>query len=277
MSYLGYLIPIALVIIFFSIMYLIAEAKHNYGLIDIGWGLSFVINAWATLVVSSLIRGAFPSIPAIVVAISVTIWGFRLAYYIFKRNWGKPEDYRYVKMRNNLADKKFPKLTAYLKIFMSQALLSIVVSAAILVTINNVPYANSGLVYGLTIAGGALWLVGFFFESVGDAQLRRFIANPANRGKIMDRGLWGLTRHPNYFGESLMWFGISVVSLSVTYGYLGFISYLVITFLLLFVSGVPLLEKAFLNRPGFAEYAQRVSIFIPWFPKKKVEKKTEEK
>ncbi|HOC80867.1 MAG TPA: DUF1295 domain-containing protein [Bacilli bacterium] len=269
MQILGYILPPVLVVIFFTIAYFVAEAKKNYGYIDIVWGASFVVNAWSAIIVTSLINMTWPSIPAIVVTVAVTIWGLRLSTYLFKRNWNKPEDYRYVTMRNNLVGKKHPKLLAYSKIFMSQAGLSILVSTVILVTLNGVAHTNDWLVYGFTIAGGFLWLVGFFFESVGDAQLRSFIRKPENRGKIMDQGLWGITRHPNYFGESLMWFGLGVVGLSVAYGYIGFISYIVITSLLLFVSGVPLLEKAFKDRPGFAEYASRVSIFIPWFPKKK--------
>lgn len=269
MAILGYVLPLVAVVIFFTVMYFLAEAKKNYGLIDIGWGASFVLNAWLALLISSLVNGAWPSLPAIVVTVAATIWGLRLSLYLLKRNWNKPEDYRYVKMRENLQGRKHPKLLAFFKIFMSQALLSILVSTVLIVTINGTPLVNNGLVLGFTIGGAVLWIIGFLFESVGDAQLRRFIAKPENRGKIMDQGLWGWTRHPNYFGESLMWFALGVVGLSVTFGYIGFLSYLLITTLLLFVSGVPLLEKAFKDRPGFAEYASRVSIFIPWFPKKK--------
>ena len=269
MAILGYVLPPVLVVLFFTITYFVAEAKKNYGYIDIVWGASFVISAWSALVITSLVNMAWPSIPTIVVAVAVTIWGLRLSTYLFKRNWNKPEDYRYVTMRNNLVGKKHPKLLAFIKIFMSQAGLSIIISTVILVTLNGAVLASNLLVYSFVIAGGLLWIIGFFFESVGDAQLRSFIRNPENRGKIMDQGLWGITRHPNYFGESLMWFGLGVVSLAVTYGYIGFISYVIITSLLLFVSGIPLLEKAFKDRPGFAEYASRVSIFIPWFPKKK--------
>ncbi|NCA80441.1 MAG: DUF1295 domain-containing protein [Sphingobacteriia bacterium] len=268
MVILGYVLPLVVVVIFFTITYFVAEAKKNYGYIDIVWGASFVVNAWFALLISSLVNNAWPSVPAIVVTVAVTIWGMRLSSYLFKRNWNKSEDYRYVTMRNNLVGKKYPRLTAFLKIFMSQAGLSILVSTVLIVTINGVVLANDWLVYSLTIAGGILWIIGFIFESLGDAQLRSFISKPENRGKIMDQGLWAYTRHPNYFGESLMWFGLGVVGLSVAYGYIGFVSYLLITTLLLFVSGIPLLEKAFKDRPGFAEYAKRVSVFIPWFPKK---------
>ena len=217
MAILGYVLPPVLVILFFTITYFVAEAKKNYGYIDIVWGASFVISAWSALAITSLVNMAWPSIPAIVVAVAVTIWGLRLSTYLFKRNWNKPEDYRYVTMRNNLAGKKHPKLLAFIKIFMSQAGLSILISTVILVTLNGVVLANDWLVYIFVIAGGLLWIIGFFFESVGDAQLRSFIRKPENRGKIMDRGLWGITRHPNYFGESLMWFGLSVVALAVAY------------------------------------------------------------
>ncbi|MDD3099290.1 MAG: DUF1295 domain-containing protein, partial [Bacilli bacterium] len=138
MAILGYVLPPVLVILFFTITYFVAETKKNYGYIDIVWGASFVISAWSALAITSLVNMAWPSIPAIVVAVAVTIWGLRLSTYLFKRNWNKPEDYRYVTMRNNLAGKKHPKLLAFIKIFMSQAGLSILISTVILVTLNGV-------------------------------------------------------------------------------------------------------------------------------------------
>ncbi|MDD3207643.1 MAG: DUF1295 domain-containing protein, partial [Bacilli bacterium] len=185
---LGYILPPILVVLFFALTYLIAEKKKNYGYIDIVWGASFVVNAWSTILISSLVKNAWPSIPAIVITIAVTIWGMRLSSYLFKRNWNRPEDYRYVKMRENLVGRKYPRLLAFLKIFMSQAFLSILVSTVIIVTLNGTIYANDWLVYGFTIAGAVLWIIGFLFESVGDAQLRRFIAKSENRGKIMNQG-----------------------------------------------------------------------------------------
>ncbi|MCX6567641.1 MAG: DUF1295 domain-containing protein, partial [Candidatus Aminicenantes bacterium] len=113
-----------------------------------------------------------------------------------------------------------------------------------------------------------VWVVGFLFEAIGDAQLARFKRDPANRGKIMDRGLWNYSRHPNYFGESLMWWGIFLLALNVPGGWTTIMSPVLITFLLVRVSGVPLLEKKYAGNADFQAYSRRTSAFVPWFPKK---------
>ena len=117
------------------------------------------------------------------------------------------------------------------------------------------------------LLGVAVWLLGFIFESVGDAQLARFIKDPANKGNLIQTGLWRCTRHPNYFGEVTMWWGIWLVALSVPYGLLGIIGPLTITVLILKISGIPMLEKKMTLNPDFAAYKKRTSVFIPWFPK----------
>jgi steroid 5-alpha reductase family enzyme len=120
----------------------------------------------------------------------------------------------------------------------------------------------------LIVVGVVVWLIGYYFEVVGDAQLKRFKADIKNKGKIMKEGLWAYTRHPNYFGEATMWWGIALVALAYKVPLLSLISPLTITILLVFVSGVPLLERAMKDRPGFEEYAKETSIFIPWFKRK---------
>jgi steroid 5-alpha reductase family enzyme len=112
-----------------------------------------------------------------------------------------------------------------------------------------------------------VWVIGFFFESVGDAQLSRFIKDPANKGKLMQSGLWKYTRHPNYFGEVTQWWGLWIIALSVSYGWLGIIGPLTITTLILKVSGIPLLEKSMEGNPEFQEYKKRTSVFFPLPPK----------
>lgn len=269
MEILGYILPLFFVWLYFSIAYIISEKKNNYGYIDIVWGSSFVVSSWVAIIVSSLVKQEIPSKAAIITLVCVSIWGIRLSGYLFKRNWNKPEDYRYVKIRDNLSNKKFKKILAYFKIFMTQAVLSILVSTVLIITINGNLIANTKLAYIFIGTGLGIWIIGFLFESIGDAQLRSFKADPTNKGKIMNKGLWSITRHPNYFGESVMWLGLSVIGFSVTYGYIGIISFILMTLLIVFVSGVRLLEKAFINRPGFNEYKERVSVFIPWFPKRK--------
>jgi steroid 5-alpha reductase family enzyme len=116
--------------------------------------------------------------------------------------------------------------------------------------------------------GALIWIIGFYFEAVGDWQLEVFKENPNNKGKIMTEGLWKYTRHPNYFGEAVMWWGIYILSRASGAPFWVIISPAVITYLLVFVSGVPMLERAMIKRPGFKEYAEKTSVFIPWFPKK---------
>ena len=118
-----------------------------------------------------------------------------------------------------------------------------------------------------TLVGLAIWIFGYFFEVVGDAQLRAFKQKPESKGKLMMTGLWSYTRHPNYFGEAVMWWGIFVISQSAGVSLISLISPIVITYLLVFVSGVPLLEKAMVGRPGYEEYARKTNKFIPWLPK----------
>jgi steroid 5-alpha reductase family enzyme len=144
----------------------------------------------------------------------------------------------------------------------------IFVATVLLVSMTAPEITNSALHYTFIAIGLLVWVIGFVFESVGDSQLKRFIKNPENKGKIMDKGLWRYTRHPNYFGESVMWWGLAIMAISVQYGYIGFLSPIIITYLLLFISGVPLLEKAFKDNMEFQKYAARTSIFIPWFPKR---------
>jgi steroid 5-alpha reductase family enzyme len=128
---------------------------------------------------------------------------------------------------------------------------------------------NSGPEIGwLDFVGLIVWMVGFYFEVVGDAQLKKFIKNPKNKGKIITTGLWSYTRHPNYFGEVLLWWGIWLISLSVSGGWLTVIGPIIITFLILKVSGIPMLEKQMEKKPGFAQYKKRVSVFLPMPPKK---------
>jgi steroid 5-alpha reductase family enzyme len=137
-----------------------------------------------------------------------------------------------------------------------------------MLVVSPVLFINTSAVSEITYylyAGIIIWLTGFIFESLGDAQLKKFIQNPENRGKIMDKGLWAYTRHPNYFGEVTQWWGLYVIALSVPYGMWSIIGPLTITFLILKVSGIPMLEKSFIGRPGWEEYKAKTSGFIPWF------------
>ena len=258
-----YLIVGLVLFLFFTLFFIIAQMKKNNGLADMAWGLGFVVVA-----ITSLIYSKSFSLMSITITILVLLWGLRLFLYIGIRNWNKPEDYRYVNMRKKW--KTHLKLKAFLKVFMLQGILLYVISLPI-------QFANQSsleihsithyLVFGL---GVILWIIGYYFEVVGDAQLKAFKSDRQNKGKIMQSGLWKYTRHPNYFGEAVMWWAVWIVSISTleTLNLIGFVGPLLITLLLLFVSGVPLLEKKYKDNPLFQEYARKTSVFFPLPPKK---------
>jgi steroid 5-alpha reductase family enzyme len=254
-SYIGTIIAL---LIFFVIVFLIAQMKNNNGLVDIAWGLGFVIAAGY-----SYVAGEFKTDRALLVTILVMLWGVRLAYYLFKRNWSKPEDYRYVNMRARWGTNHWKYLKMFMNVYVLQLVLLFIIAQPIL-TVNTSSNSELGL---LDYIGLGIWIIGYFFEVIGDSQLRSFITKPENKGKLMKVGLWRYTRHPNYFGEATMWWGIFIISLSTPNGWMGIYSPIIITLLLLFVSGVPLLEKKYKNHPEWAMYAKQTSKFIPMLPK----------
>lgn len=246
------------VFVFFTIVFIIAQSKNNNSIVDMGWGLGFIFIALHGILTAETMTLAGYTIFAMVL-----LWGLRLFLYISIRNWGKPEDYRYVAMREKWGN-KHPRVQAFFKVFMVQGLLMMIVAAPIHAAFLITTEVNMIWI----IIAIVLFLIGFYFETVGDIQLRKFISNPANKGKVMQSGLWKYTRHPNYFGETVMWWSIFIVIVSAPWGIVSIIGPLLITLLLLFVSGVPLLEKKYMKKPEFVEYAKRTSIFFPWFPKK---------
>jgi steroid 5-alpha reductase family enzyme len=255
-------IPIASLFVFFNIAFIIAQIKKNNGLADMAWGLGFVVVA----VTSLFVAGTYTIYQMVITAL-VALWGFRLFFYIGLRNWSKPEDFRYVNMRKKWG--KNVHVKAYFIVFMLQMTFLLIVSLPIQLAAN----INKELdLLGWIILGVGvlLWFIGFYFEALGDAQLKKFKENPANKGKIMQTGLWKYTRHPNYFGEAVMWWAIFIISMSTLswVALIGIIGSSFITYLLLFVSGVPLLEKKYKSNEAFQAYAKKTSIFFPLPPKK---------
>jgi steroid 5-alpha reductase family enzyme len=254
---------ILLIFIYMNILYAIAQVKKNNSIVDVGWGLGFILISVYTFVMAVENFNA-NAIRLLVFNLLIWIWGFRLSYYILKRNAHKKEDYRYAEMRKSWGKQVY--IRSYFQVFMLQGLLMLIISSTII--FNNISYDNQiGFMY---IIGLLIWIIGFIFESVGDAELKKFINNPSNKGKIMKYGLWKYTRHPNYFGEATMWWGIFIMTLypSSKLHVMGIVSPLLITLLLLFVSGVPLLEKKYKDNLEFQEYAKVTNKFFPWFPKK---------
>jgi steroid 5-alpha reductase family enzyme len=222
---------------------------------DSFWGLGFVLIAWLAWTMGPETSRGF------LVAVLISIWGLRLFLHITIRNWGQPEDRRYRAMRENYG-RSFWWVSLF-SVFLLQGVLLWVISLAPQLAQLSPGPAKLTWLDGL---GLFVWAAGFIFEVASDYQMKRFRSNPANKGKVMDKGLWGYSRHPNYFGESLIWWGIFIIALATPYGWLAIISPLLITFLLLKVSGVVMLEKDISSRrPGYEEYKHRVSAFIPWF------------
>lgn len=252
----------ALVVVYMTVWYIVALMRKDNSIADIAWGLGFVLVALFTFPWKE------PHFEALIATPLVAVWGLRLAWHIFLRNRKRGEDPRYAAWRVKWGPSFVWR--SYLQVFLLQGFfLLIIASPIILINVNpRVPAPSDNGRWGIWLLGLLLWSGGFLFETVGDAQLSRFKKDPANRGRIMTRGLWSLTRHPNYFGESLMWWGIFLIALEVPWGWATVVSPVLITLLLTRVSGIPLLEKRYVGNPEFEAYARRTRAFVPWFPKR---------
>jgi steroid 5-alpha reductase family enzyme len=241
------------------LLWLASLLLKNSSIVDIFWGTGFVVTGW---VFFALTPDGFPARKLLLMVLT-TIWGLRLSLYILYRNWGKSEDFRYQVWRKEAGAAWWWR--SFFKVFLLQGILMWIISAPLLAA--QFRSAPDRLTV-LDFIGAAVWVIGFFFEAVGDLQLAIFKANPANKGKVMDRGVWRLTRHPNYFGDSAQWWGYYLIAASAG-GWWTVFSPVIMTLFLLRVSGVTLLEKTLESRPGYKEYIESTSAFIPWFPRKK--------
>ena len=257
MLYLIIFIAVAL-FIFMSSAFLIAYVKEDNSVADIAWGLGFVVVAWISFISAGHFQPA-----GLAATLLVTLWGLRLSTHIYLRNRGKKEDPRYTQLRAHWGARQ--ALNTFFKVFMLQGLLLLMISFEVIV-INSQVYAPVTL---LVILGVIIWIVGFLCEAIGDYQLYTFMKNPAHHGQLMTHGLWRFTRHPNYFGEITLWWGMYIIACTAPFGLVAIISPLTITTLLLFVSGIPLTEKLMAQNPAFAQYKARTSMLIPWWPKKR--------
>ena len=239
--------------------WLISLMYKNVSIVDSLWGLGFVLIAWLTFGQAEGFAGR-----KILIVLLTTAWGLRLSAHLFWRNWGKGEDPRYGGWRKAAGDRFW--IISLFKVFLLQALFLWVI--ALTIQYGQLSPTPAHLTV-LDFLGFIIWLIGFVFESVGDWQLARFKADKTNKGKVMDRGLWAYSRHPNYFGECLIWLGIFLVAFSTPNSWWTAVSPLVVFAVLLKMTGIPLTEKTIVTtRPGYREYIKRTSAFFPWFPKK---------
>lgn len=250
-----YLLLALLVFVYMNVWYMVSLIQKRNDVVDVAWGLGFVLLAWSSFIIIGIVKPL-----ALLVNLLVTVWGVRLALHIYLRNRKKSEDFRYNEWRKNWG--KLFLIRSYFQVYMLQGLLMFIVSLPVLYINKNASY-NLSL---LSILGLMVWLFGFFFEAVRDYQLKKFVSDVKNKGKIMQSGLWKYTRHPNYFGEVTLWWGVFIMAMSLSFGLITIIGPLTITILILFISGIPLLEKKYADRENFKEYKKKTSIFFPLPP-----------
>ena len=213
--------------------WIISLVIKNASIVDIVWGAGFAVTSWVLALTVDGNSGR-----QILLAVMVGLWGMRLALYLAKRNIGHGEDWRYKAMRKKKG-KNFGIISLVTVFGLQGALMWTVSLPVILGNADESPGVGP-----IAVMGIMLWAVGLMFEAVGDYQLARFKKDPANATKVMDKGLWSLTRHPNYFGDALLWWGIGIVGAETGSGVFGFIGPVVMTFFLLKISGVPMLERS---------------------------------
>lgn len=253
-----YLLAGLVVLLAMSVLWFVSLLLTDASIVDIFWGTGFVITVWIYFLLTP--QGFLPR--KWLVSLLVTIWGIRLSLYILWRNWGKGEDFRYRKWRQEAGEQWWWR--SYIKVFLLQWMLLWIISIPLLAA--QIP-GNPAQFTPLDFIAILVWLIGFFFEFIGDWQLARFKADPINQGKIMQSGLWRYTRHPNYFGDAAQWWGYYLVAAAVG-AWWTIYSPILMTLLLVRVSGITMLEKSLkVEKPGYRDYIKSTSAFIPWFPK----------
>jgi steroid 5-alpha reductase family enzyme len=238
-----------------SVTFLIGRRIGRYNVVDVAWGLGFV----AVAAVAAALGHGDPTRRWLLLAL-VAIWGLRLSWHIHRKTAGKGEDPRYADL---LGDATVGKVVR--KVFLLQGFMTLFVSFPLQLSAVSGPTPKPLL--AVTALGLAVWLLGVSFEAIGDRQLKVFKSDPANRGVIMDRGLWSWTRHPNYFGDACVWWGLWLITINGWMPLLTVGSPLLMTYFLVDVSGARLTEKYMRGRPGFAEYQERTAYFVPRPPR----------
>src|SRR3990167_8650123 len=241
---------LALIMIgFMSFTFIFGWLMQNNNVLDIAWGLGFIMVALFTINKNGLY------LPAQLLATTLVIaWAFRITVYLFIRNYGKPEDIRFVQAAAHWGNRR--SLYSFIFFYLMQGALTILICIP-LIFINS---SSSGSLTFLSIIGAAIWLLGISIETIADIQLYTYLKNPAHHGLIMQSGLWKYSRHPNYFGEITLWWGIWLIALSIPYGWMTIVGPVTITSIILFLSGTPMTEKQLSKLAGFQEYKAKTSV-----------------
>ena len=241
-----------------TLVWVLSVKRRDASIVDVCWGLGFVALAW-------LYCGLSPTLTprSWLIAALITLWGTRLSLHIFRRNHGRGEDPRYQAMRASHGAAFWWR--SLFTVFWLQGTILWFVALPVLVAVRA---AEPDALTGVDALGGVLFLIGFGCEVVGDHQLARFKAEPANRGRVLDRGLWRYTRHPNYFGDATLWWGVYAIACATPYGWLTVLSPALMSLLLMRVSGVTLLEDGLkATKPDYRAYIAQTPAFFPWFPR----------
>lgn len=236
-----------------TVLFIISIIIKRNDIADIAWGFAFVLVA-----LFQLIHGHIHLLSIIIFSL-VCIWGVRLSLHIYLRNHGKPEDFRYKKWRKEWGKNFYWR--SYLQVYLLQCLFVLILSLPIIV-IGSIESSHFTVFAAI---GLIMWIMGFYFQAVGDYQLRRFSENKYNVGKFISSGLWKYSRHPNYFGEIVMWWSVFIITLPEPMTWLGIISPMTITILIRYVSGVPMLEEKYKDNESYQQYKKKTPMLIPKF------------
>jgi steroid 5-alpha reductase family enzyme len=257
--FLALLAVVVIVCIYMSIHFVLARQRGRLDMVDAVLGGAYIVAAVSSFFIG---RGVLGWNMPVLITILVCIWAIRLGGHMWRRfRASRREDPRYKEFRKSW--KQRLAVNAYLRLFIGRGLLvCVILLPVILVNLGGpVPAGRAAFI------GFLVWIIGFMYEVVADAQLRQFQANKENKGKLMTEGLWFNSRHPNYFGEILQWWGIFLMALHAPHGWLGIVSPLTVMLMLCFVTGIPRVEQRFAERPGWSDYKKRTSVLIP-LPKK---------
>ena len=254
-----YLKALIAVMSMMTLLWIVSVFLKNVSIVDLFWGIGFIVASSCYFYYSN---GDMTR--KVILEILVVIWGLRLSAYLAWRNYGKGEDYRYREFRKKYGENRYWWIS-YFQVFLLQGILMWLISAPLL----GAQYLNPSATFNiLDLLAILIWITGFIFEAGGDFQLARHRSNPQNKGKLLNTGLWRYTRHPNYFGDSAIWWAFALFSIAGG-SYLPIIGSLLMTALIIKVSGVALLEKSLIEKKeGYEEYKRTTNSFIPWFPQK---------